>query len=374
MNNKQRRRLKKARLKAKMSVPLAARMALVESRTWRQWEEKEDHPNARSPSPAALWSFTARSGITIPGVDPMERQSPRGVAFTIASSKGGVGKTPLTFNVAACLVEQGFQVAIVTDDLMYRIAIEGGEAAPPGSLVSRIDFYDELDLITFPAEAKLRRKVLRHRLATLPPHQERFCRFTHEEELNALERKQRASEKLRELIARYDYVLIDMNGATDLIRRFTSLVVIVINTYCRMSVRGAERFASTLRAIKCRETAPAYFGLLTNCDVGGVSRELEEYVGDNMELDEAQYRRITEAKHAALQRRERVLEQIDELDFPQLCTQLTGAYSVATEMYELDPEGSGECDYFDSLMDFAPKSHAVREIRRLTEELINRRI
>lgn len=174
MNNNQRRRLKKARLKARMSVPLAAKMALVDPRTWRQWEEEADHANARSPSPAALWSFTARSGITIPGVDPMERRSPRGIALTIASSKGGVGKTPITLNVAACLVEQGFRVAIVTDDLMYRLAIEDGETATPGSLVSRIDFYDELDLITFPAEAKQRRKTLRHRLATLPPLQERF--------------------------------------------------------------------------------------------------------------------------------------------------------------------------------------------------------
>ncbi|GLH50592.1 hypothetical protein RS3R2_42800 [Pseudomonas lactis] len=70
----------------------------------------------------------------------------------------------------------------------------------------------------------------------------------------------------------------------------------------------------------------------------------------------------------------RILEQIEKLDFPQLCTELTGAYRIATEMYELDPQGPQECDYFDSLMDFAPKSHAAREIRRLTEELINRRI
>lgn len=68
------------------------------------------------------------------------------------------------------------------------------------------------------------------------------------------------------------------------------------------------------------------------------------------------------------------LMQIEKLDFPQLCTELTGAYRIATEMYELDPQGPQECDYFDSLMDFAPKSHAAREIRRLTEELINRRI
>lgn len=186
MNNKQRRRLKKARLKAQMSATLAAKMALVDPRTWRQWEEDQDHDNARSPSPAALWSFTARSGITIPGVDPMDRRSPRGVAFSIASSKGGVGKTPITLNVAACLVEQGFQVAIVTNDLMYRVAIDDAETPTPGSLVSRIDFYDELDLIIFPTEVRERRRELRQRLATLPPHEERFFQFIHGEEIKAL--------------------------------------------------------------------------------------------------------------------------------------------------------------------------------------------
>lgn len=374
MNNKQRRRLKKARLKAKMSVPLAAKMALVEPRTWRQWETDEGSKNARSPSPAALWSFLERSGISIPDLDPRERTSPRGIAFTIASSKGGVGKTPITLNVAACLVAQGFKVAIVTDDLMYRLAVEDAETPTPGSLVSRIDFYDELDLITFPTGVKQRRKELRQRLATLPPDQVRFFRFSHVEELVALERKQNATEKLSELIARYDYVLIDMNGATELIRRFASLVAIVIDTNCRMSVRSAGRFASTLRAIKCRETTPSYFGLLTNCDVGGVSRELEEFVGDHLELDEAQHQKLAASRHATCQRRERLLEQIEGLDFPHLHTELTGAYNLATEMYELNPEDSRECDYFDSLMDYAPRSHAAREIRKLTKELINCRM
>ncbi|MCY1258440.1 hypothetical protein D9M68_46990 [compost metagenome] len=351
MNNKQRRRLKKGRLKAKISVSLAAKLAFVEPRTWRQWEAEEDSDNARSPSPAALWSFIARSGISIPGLDPRKRKSPRGIAFTIASSKGGVGKTPITLNVAACLVEQGFQVAIVTDDLMYRLAVEDAEAPIPGSLVSRIDFYDEMDLITFPGETRQRRKQMRQRLADLQAHEEPLFRACHREEFRALEHKQRATEKFSELIARYDYVLIDMNGANELIRRFAGLVAIVIDTNCRMSVRSAGRFASSLRAIKCRETTPSYFGLLTNCDVEGVSREFEEFVGDHMELDETQYQRLTEARHATCRRRERVLEQIEGLDFPNLFTELSGAYNVATEMHELNPEDPKECDHFDSLMD-----------------------
>ncbi|WP_282383533.1 MULTISPECIES: hypothetical protein [unclassified Pseudomonas] len=94
-----------ARLKAKMSARLAVRMTLVKPRTWRQWETDEGSKNARSPSPAALRSFIERSGISIPGLDPRERTSPRGISFTIASPKGEVGKTPITLNVAACLGE-----------------------------------------------------------------------------------------------------------------------------------------------------------------------------------------------------------------------------------------------------------------------------
>ncbi|WHH49674.1 hypothetical protein QFA96_16445 [Pseudomonas sp. Ap32] len=71
----------------------------------------------------------------------------------------------------------------------------------------------------------------------------------HAVELRALERKQHATEKLSELITRYDYVLIDMNGATELVRRFADVVAVVIDTKCTMSVRAAGNFVSDLREI-----------------------------------------------------------------------------------------------------------------------------
>jgi chromosome partitioning protein len=373
MNNKQRKLLKKVRENGHISINLAANWAHVEQRTWRSWEAGDDKDTARSPSPAALWSFFVRSGLEVRDLKGKAEHSPRGLAFSISSYKGGVGKTPISLNVAASLIEQGFRVAIVTDDFVYRCACEDKEQPKPGSLVSKIDFYDELDLITFPSAVKQQREM-REQLASLLPHEEAIFRAHHANALEALERKQRATEKLKELIARYDYVLIDMNGATELIRRFSSLVAIIVDTNCLMSVRSAKKFASALRQIKCRETTPSYFGLLTRCDVGGVSRELEEFIGDHMNLDEAQCQRLNEARHTVCQARERVLEQIEALDLPLLKTELTSAYSIALDMYELNSDDPQECSYFDSLLDFAPRSHAAREIRRLTDELINWRL
>lgn len=374
MNNKQRKLLKKVRENGHISINLAANWAHVEQRTWRSWETGDDKDTARSPSPAALWSFFARSGLEVQNLEESTVRKPRGLAFSIASSKGGVGKTPITLNVAACLIELGFRVAIVTDDLVYRCASEDKEQPKPGSLVSKIDFYDELDLITFPAAVKHRRREMREQLASLPPHEEAIFRAHHAEAFEALERKQRATEKLKELIARYDYVLIDMNRATELIRRFSNLVAIIIDTNCWMSVRSAKKFASALRQIKCRETTPSYFGLLTHCDVGGVSKELEEFIGDHLTLDTAQSERLDAARYARCRVREHVLEQIEALDFPHLRTELTSAYNIAADMYEQNSSDPQECGYFDSLLDFAPRSHAAREIRRLTDELINWRL
>lgn len=165
MNNKQRKLLKRVRENGHISINLAANWAHVEQRTWRSWEAGDDKETARSPSPAALWSFFARSGLEVQTLEEETVRKPRGLAFSIASSKGGVGKTPITLNVAACLIELGFRVAIVTDDLVFRCAYEDEEQPKPGSLISKIDFYDELDLITFPAAVKQRRRVIREQLA-----------------------------------------------------------------------------------------------------------------------------------------------------------------------------------------------------------------
>lgn len=374
MDNRLRKHSKELREAAGVSVNLAAMWANVADRTWRSWETDSGNVTSRLPSPAALWSFLARSGINLRKLSIEIDVKPRGLALAIACYKGGVGKTSITVNLAVALAELGFRVAVVTNDYNHRYACEDGEQPAPGSWASRVGFFDERDLITFPSAVKQRRKRIRDQLAALPPNEQAKYQFIHADELEALERKLRATEKLSELIARHDYVLLDVNAELELIRRFANLVAVVVDTNCSMAVRSAERFVSALQDIKCRETTPSYFGLLTNCDVGGVSSELEEFVGDFVKLSDEQYQDIIDSKYSTCRRRERVLELVDSLEFPPLHTELTGAYRIAIEMLEDAPLPGQEYGYFSAFVDFAPRSHAAREMRRLADELIHWRL
>lgn len=361
MDNQLRKHAKELRQAANVSVNLAAMWANVAERTWRSWETESGNVTSRIPSPAALWSFLARSGINMRRLGLEIDGKPRGLALTVACYKGGVGKSSITVNLAAAIAELGFRVAVVTNDYNHRYACEDGELPAPGSCVSRVGFYDERDLITFPSAVKQRRKRIRDHLAALPPKEQASYQLVYADELAALERKQRATEKLSKLIARHDYVLFDVNAELELVRRFANLVAVVVDTNCSMAVRSAGKFVTALQNIKCRETTPSYFGLLTNCDVGGVSTELEEFVGDFVKLSDEQYQEITESKFSTCRRRERVLELVDSLKFPPLHTELTGAYRIAIEMLEDAPPPGQEYGYFSAFVDFAPRSHAARE-------------
>jgi len=60
------------------------------------------------------------------------------------------------------------------------------------------------------------------------------------------------------------------------------------------------------------------------------------------------------------------------MDFPILSTEMTASYKVAIEHYNESRAFLDGYYYFHSLADVAPHSHAAGEIRRLTEELINK--
>lgn len=55
-------------------------------------------------------------------------------------------------------------------------------------------------------------------------------------------------------------------------------------------------------------------------------------------------------------------------------TELTGAYRVAIEVLEDAPPPGQEYGYFSAFVDFAPRSHTAREMRRLADELIHWRL
>ncbi|NVZ19639.1 hypothetical protein HX794_08310 [Pseudomonas costantinii] len=110
MDNQLRKHSKELREAAGVSVNLAAMWANVAERTWRSWETDSGNVTSRLPSPAALWSFLARSGINLRKLDVEIDVKPRGLALAIACYNGGVGKISITVNlaVAVALAELGF--------------------------------------------------------------------------------------------------------------------------------------------------------------------------------------------------------------------------------------------------------------------------
>lgn len=128
MNNLLREQLKEIRMARGISIPQAAWWAGVNDRAWRSYETEEENNSSRVPSESTLRCFFQRSGVKMP---PEFRRylAPHGQARTlsITTYKGGVGKSPITINIAACLVSKGFKVAVVTDDIVYRCMKEGGD-------------------------------------------------------------------------------------------------------------------------------------------------------------------------------------------------------------------------------------------------------
>jgi len=375
MNDELRVLLKKLRKSAKISVALAAKRAFVKERTWRSWEALDGRKFDRHPSENALWSFFQRSCIEMPP-EFKKYLSDKSLSrvLSISTFKGGVGKSPITISVAARLVEQHFKVAVVTDDAVFRGMSRDGRGPAPGTLVSKIDFFDERDLKATPAQLRKMTKEIPDNVTSLPKEEQEFGAFIYSHLIETIERKKLATENLSDLISRYDYVFLDINVNTELIRRNADVVAIVLDSDCYYSIESGEAFIGALRAIKCRKAAPSYFGLVTNCDVGGVSSELEEFVGDLPNLTDEILELLRQAKRTEHMRREHIYGMIRELDFPILSTEMTASYKVAIERYNEGREFLAGYCYFHSLADVAPNSHAAGEIRRLTEELIHSRM
>ena len=94
MDNQLRKYSKELREAAGVSVNLAAMWANVAERTWRSWETDSGNVTSRLPSPAALWSFLARSGINLRKLDLEIDVKPRGLALAIACYKGLLERHP----------------------------------------------------------------------------------------------------------------------------------------------------------------------------------------------------------------------------------------------------------------------------------------
>lgn len=127
--------LMSSRIEHSMSRYRAAECAGVSERTWRSYEQGQ-----RRPRRSVVQNFYDRSGIPMPSdTARLLRVTQTARVISITSLKGGVGKSPITIDVAACLVERGNRVAVITHDCCYEDGVSNGARPLTGSLAERID-------------------------------------------------------------------------------------------------------------------------------------------------------------------------------------------------------------------------------------------
>lgn len=375
MLNILRERLKETRLAHGINVRQAAYWAGVDYRTWRSYEVGEEKASARVPAKNALRCFFSRSGIEIPSeIKRYLTSSDEARTLTITTYKGGVGKSPITINIASCLTSKGYKVAIISDDTVFRCMRGEGEGPEPGSLVSKISFYDDREILFSASETRALANKVRNNVTNAPADERETCALIYSDTIETLERKLQATQNFADLKKQYDYILLDMSRNLSIIRNHAELIALVLDSSCRQSIQSAKKFIVDLKALKSRKPLPNFFGLITRCDIGGVSKELMEYLGDNAIVSEEDGNDLEVARFNENARRERILSDIKSLKAPLLSTRLTSAHEVVIDNYNSTRKFMQGYCYFHSVLDVAPTSFSAEEIRQLTDEIIDYRL
>lgn len=299
--------------------------------------------------------------------------APRGQARTlsITTYKGGVGKSPITVNIAACLVSKGFKVAVVTDDPVFRGMKENGEGPEADTLVSQISFYDDRDIVFSASELKALAKEVRDNVTNAPADERLARQCIYGGHIERLQRKRRATLTFNDLKNRYDYILLDMSRNLEILRRHVELIVLILDSDCHQSIGSARSFITHIKEIGARNTMPNLFGLITHYNVGGESRELIEFVDDMEDIPQDIRDELQSTRFDTYRQRETILEKMKVLNIPLLDTRMTAAHEIVIDIYNSTRDlMKGYC-YFHSILDIAPKSYACEEVFRLTEELMD---
>jgi chromosome partitioning protein len=288
--------------------------------------------------------------------------------ISITAYKGGVGKSPITVDVATELARRGSRVAIITGDVVYRCSM-GDKLREHRRLKiqsSPVTYFDETDVILYHAELHDLERKLEEELAEtsiLDPGEIRFCYGYQIERIN---RKKVACYTLSRLVEEYDYILLDLNR--DLYRTLllSNVIALILDNRCLASIWSAEQYCEDIIALNGGHPVPQLYSLITNHAPCGDGTEYLEYIVDGGDAEQVRREVIESYEHQS-----EVYLEARKLKAPMLRTFMTKAHSMEIARYN-STKGfwDGYC-YFDSVVDFAPNSLASDEVRRLADELID---
>lgn len=362
-------KLKELRNALGLTAEQAALSINVKERTWQSYEAPIGHSSHRTMKIMYLQRFCEHHGIPYPPVSNDGRLLVNGCkVISITTLKGGVGKSPITVNVATELAKRGKKVAIITSDIVFRCCVEldeekFGQFNHKGRLVH---YYAEDDVGLYKSEVhdlefELSDEISKSGLVEPDEIKARYSYL-----INRISKKKLASHAMVNLVAEYDYILLDINKELYKTLLLSNLIVVVLDNGCMMSVWAAQRFCEELEILNGGEKVLNTYGLMTNHAPGGDGSEFLEYIDEDDEAAAARKEVIEGYRHQSA-----VYSEARSLDVPILRTFMTKSHAMETERYNSQRKFEDAYGYFDSLLDIAPGSVASHEIRRLTDELLD---
>ncbi|MFI7836975.1 AAA family ATPase [Pseudomonas asiatica] len=362
-------KLKELRNALGLTAEQAASSIDVKERTWQSYEAPIGHSSHRTMKVVYLQRFCECHGVPYPPVSNDGRLLINGCkVISITTLKGGVGKSPITVNIATELAKRGKKVAIITSDIVFRCCVKldeekNGEFDHKGRLVH---YYAEDDVALYKSELHDLEFELSDEVSKSGLVNPDEIKSTYSYLIEKIQKKKLAPHAMVSLVAEYDYILLDINKELYKTLLLSNLIVIVLDNGCMMSVWAAERFRDELEKLNGGEKVLNTYGLMTNHAPGGDGSEFLEYVDEDDEAAAARNEVISGYQHQSA-----VFSEACELNIPILRTFMTKSHAMETEKYNRQREFKDAYGYFDSLLDIAPNSVASHEIRRLTDELLD---
>lgn len=187
--------LKVLRCALHLTCKRAAASINVTPRTWRSYETSLVHKSHRTIPERSLRVFCERHGVPYPPISNDGRLLTLGCRIiSITTYKGGVGKSPITVDVATELSQRGNRVAIITGDAVYRGTMASERRVHRRLKIQSglVNYYDESDVVLFSTEIRDLERELEEDLAEASLTDSAEIRFCYGYQIERISRKGRA--------------------------------------------------------------------------------------------------------------------------------------------------------------------------------------
>lgn len=369
--------LRDLRKRLGLTAQQAADSVRVNYRTWKGYEAPYGAPSHRDISESTLSHFCIQHELAYPPISDDGRLIYKNCkVLSFATFKGGVGKSPITIAAAALLANEGYRVAVVTNDIVFRCHIRGER---PESVIRLrdeigVDFYDEVDVRLYPYEVKDIEEQLARDGVFLDPEVIAKCdpEQMYDSDICRLESKRTAKYTWEDLLPQYDYIFVDFNRMPDETFLLSTLIVILLDGMCVASINSARKLRDRFVELNGGNSPEKVFGLMTNFNPSAPSDSAFSVIG-NEDPDQSWAEELAELVRAEdleiYEHYSRIYQIVKETKIPLLNVHLTNSHRVEIERYNADRTfWEGFC-YFNAVVNFAPESPPADEIKRLVREV-----